>query len=460
MIRTLTLVFLLIIPCCAFSQGYVWKRSLPVPVNSIAFNPLSSGKIIFAGPAGFDGIYRSNDGGITWEDNLTNGLNPPINGVHQIFCVPNDTSIVLALTPNRLYRSTNGGYSWYIVNDTIGGVDGESICFHASNRSLYYGQGFAGYIWKSIDLGATWRVTGVGNRDSIGLCAMDISQDVPPLLIQGSEDTGLLARSTNEGASWLVTMRSDTSKDNKAEIPKVVFSCYAANPNTGQHSVAVATRWMSGYRSIVATSDGGITWQTLHSPNRNVWALDVDQRESQISKPSDDAYPLPLHMFTGLFDVQSDTMDLVQETTDGGASWHSIGFQRGIKDDTSRPILHYVWVIKCDTTSGTLAVATDSGVFIGIPNAASVRVGSDESFRTPIVMPNPAAFEVRVKGVGIKFPDFEVYDQLGRQVSIRDAHLTQSLPEGDALSLDVRNVPEGIYYLRLEHSAARFAIQR
>src|ERR1051326_3458162 len=126
MLRRLALLIVLTLPSVGNSQTRVWKRALPIAVYSVALNPLSDGKIIFAGPGGFDGIYRSNDGGATWSDNLTEGLKPEINGVHQIYCIPSDTSVVLALTPNRLYRSTNGGYSWYIVSDTIGGVDGES----------------------------------------------------------------------------------------------------------------------------------------------------------------------------------------------------------------------------------------------------------------------------------------------------------------------------------------------
>src|SRR6185503_1711533 len=61
-------------------------------------------------------------------------------------------------------------------------------------------------------------------------------------------------------------------------------------------------------------------------------------------------------MWIGMFNILMDTVagGVVQETTDFGASWQSVGF----------PFVRQVWMIKFDTGSSTLAVATDEGVFI------------------------------------------------------------------------------------------------
>ena len=50
----------------SFGQQYQWRHALPVPCNLVAFNPLSNGQILYAGPGyGTSGIYRSDDGGYT-----------------------------------------------------------------------------------------------------------------------------------------------------------------------------------------------------------------------------------------------------------------------------------------------------------------------------------------------------------------------------------------------------------
>jgi hypothetical protein len=350
-----------------FAQNYHWRRALPASCRAVAFNPLSKGQILFAGPGReTDGIFRSDDAGATWTLHDTPGLTIPMNNIHQIFCVPGDTSVVLAVSPEELYRSTDGGFNWAIVSDTIGGVDGEDIAWHAADSTLYYGQNFGYALWKSHDLGATWSQTGFANPDSIGLCALDVSSDVPPTIIQGSEGTGLVARSVDDAEHWQVTLHADTGTNNECEVPKVVFSNYAADSVNGRHDVALVIRWLSNDRSLVGTPDGGLTWRTLPSPSIDPWALDVDQRVAKISVPSDAAYPLPLHFFIGLFGVESDTVEngMVQETSNGGATWHSTNFPKGSANSSSTPLVNLVWVLKFDTTTARLAAATDSGIYI------------------------------------------------------------------------------------------------
>ena len=356
-----------------FAQQYHWHVSLPGrPWSAVAFNPQSNGRILFAGSLGDDSIYRSDDGGHTWRG-LSNGSPALFNSVRQIFCLPNDTNIVVAVTPNDFYRSSDGGRTWYdnIFNGgalQLGGIDGESIGYNVEEGAIYYGENFAVGVFRSDDLGLTWGKTGTGNPDSIGLCAMDVSQGEPTLLIQGSQlDSGCLARSLDSGMHWAVTFHGRSGED--VEVPKVVFSWNAVDPASGLHSIAIATRWPTNDSSMVATTDGGQTWSILHNAPFRCWSLDIDQRASMLSKPGDAAYPMPLHFFTGLFDVKADTVknSLVQETTDGGRTWHSTNFPVGVPGDLTNPRAREIWVLKYDTVSGRLAAATDSGIFITDP---------------------------------------------------------------------------------------------
>ena len=347
--------------------------------------------------------------GNTWILHNTDSLSIPLNNIHQVFCIPSDTNIVLAVTPNQLYRSTNGGFSWNML-DSLGGVDGEDIAWHEIGDMIYYGQNFGYALWKSGDHGATWYQTGFANPDSIGLCALDVSQDTIPTIIQGSEDTGLLARTTDEGYHWSVTLDADTGANNETEVPKVVFSKYATNQATGRHDVALAIRWLSTYRSLVASSDGGLDWITLNSPSAYPWALDVDQRASMISEPIDASYPLPLHFFIGLFGVRPDTIanGIVQETTDAGATWHSINFP--LIGDTSD---HFVWVLKYDTTTSRIAVATDSGIYIADTVTSVVNENNNLSISNLVVTQRAGFLEIDAPQTILSAT---IYDMLGRVV--------------------------------------------
>ena len=428
----------------ASAQQYHWRHALSGSFESVAFNPLSKGRIIYAGGDGtIDGIFRSDDGGLTWKHFNTDTLHIPMNFIHQVFCVPADTSVLLAVSPNRLYRSTDGGVDWYIVNDSIGGLDGEDIAWHASDSSLYYGETFGVALWKSKDDGTTWFQTGFANRDSIGLCALDVSSDVRPTIIQGSEDSGILARSVDDAGHWQVTLHPDTGTNNKAEVPKVVFSKYAVDPSNGRHDVALAIRWLSKYRSLVGSVDGGLTWRILPFPSSYPWSMDFDQRAAMISKPTDAAYPFPLHYFIGLFGIESDTAPngMVQETTDGGMTWRGMNFPKGSGVDPSNPLVNYVWVLKYDTTTGRIAAATDSGVYIAdtIESGVAEEPFQDSSF----------TFERTSNGFlarsDIPLQNATIYDILGRTV------WSSNFSNKDEFSFSWNDEEKGFFFIALQY---------
>jgi photosystem II stability/assembly factor-like uncharacterized protein len=68
--------------------------------------------VIFTGTSG-DGIFRSSNGGNTWE-NVSTGLNPYINKI--IF---NSLGHIFAGTNNGIYRSLDNGESWHLFNAGI-----------------------------------------------------------------------------------------------------------------------------------------------------------------------------------------------------------------------------------------------------------------------------------------------------------------------------------------------------
>ncbi len=438
----------------AMAQQYHWQRTLPDTWTSIAFNPLSHGRVIFAGSDFPGGIVRSNDGGKTWalQDSVIDPLAFPIAAIHQIFVLPSDTSIVFAIGTNDFYRSTDGGLIWNdLFNDdtlggqtgnSFGGIGAECMGYNSKEDALYYGeenveQPRAG-VWRSTDHGADWLPVGYHNigiedttHDSVQLYSMDVSQDSPPEIIQSTQTLGsFLGYSSDTGGHWMLTFFGTEN----VETPKIVFSWNQVSPATGKHDVAIVQRWPTNDSSLVATTDGGASWQILNAPNR-LWGLDIDQRVSMLSKPGDPAYPLPLHYFTGFFNVDPDTISngMVQETTDGGISWHSINFPTGIPGNPADSHVRQVWVIKYDTTSGRLAVATDSGIYIGdLISAVSPQQGSQSTIE----------FSQNANDVSLTSPrpiaSVRVFDLTGRDIF-------EASPRNTSFRIDFASFPHGVY---------------
>lgn len=122
------------------------------------------------GPEGFDGygIYRSHDGGLTW-DNPDFGL-PPDGSVHCLEIDFNKPSVLYAaLNKNPegevggLYKSINGGDSWTQLRIPAGIISVNHVYLNPNSGKLYMSCGrmqgdfYGGGLWVSEDEGEHWR---------------------------------------------------------------------------------------------------------------------------------------------------------------------------------------------------------------------------------------------------------------------------------------------------------------
>jgi photosystem II stability/assembly factor-like uncharacterized protein len=103
-----------------------------------------------------EGLLRSEDGGINWED-----ANPGLPGddllaIRQSPQFQHDQLIFVA-TASGLFRSRNGGRAWRRV-----GLDADDIqCFDVVDHELLIGTGGHG-LWRSPDVGKTWHASHLG----------------------------------------------------------------------------------------------------------------------------------------------------------------------------------------------------------------------------------------------------------------------------------------------------------
>ncbi len=417
--RCYTLALLLfagvLLPHDAVAQDIHWTRTLNPLTEAIAFNPLSHGLVIYAAAKDSEGIYKSYDGGYHWH-HLYGGANPLEAGssanIGQIFVLPSDTSVLLVASTNvrtGLYRSTDGGYNWKQTLPNVSS-DGQTIYsfldkLNQGHDTIYFGESATGHIWRSLDKGVTWdSLPSAINQP--GLCTLVADPVAHTVLLAGSAG-GVITRSTDGGSSWDTTHFSEPT--GLADVPRLVF-------DPKNHLRAWATVYYYPNEWLLRSDDGGKTWQKRPSPP-NEWAFDIDP-----------ANPKRMWMgrFSGLDSLfgGTDTLrDHFDQSTDGGETWTKAGLDTVVD----------IWVIKYDSSSGRLAVASGSGVYIAEVGTRSVARGVPV---TQGIYPNPANSSIKVKSTA---KELEIIDLLGRTM------WRSSAREPSAIS--VAGWPNGMYSL-------------
>lgn len=172
-----------------------------------------------------DGIYKSEDGGKSWQNmGLKNSEH-----IAEVIVHPSDpnTIYVAAYGPvwsdggdRGVYKSTDGGATWTCVksvsaytgcNDLVMDPRNPNVlyaAFHQRQRKVftYIGGGPESALYKTTDGGTTWKkVEGGlpgGDVGRIALAISPVNPDVLYTVVEAKDDKGGIYRSTNQGASW------------------------------------------------------------------------------------------------------------------------------------------------------------------------------------------------------------------------------------------------------------------
>jgi photosystem II stability/assembly factor-like uncharacterized protein len=238
-----------------------------------------------------DGVYKSLDGGSTWKNM---GL-AESEHIGNIVVDPRDSNVVWVAAhgplwrsggDRGLYRTTDGGATWervlHISDDTgIAEVklhpdDPDTILATAYQRrrhtwTLINGGPESG-LHKSTDGGATWREITAGlpavDKGRMGLCISPADTDVVYGVLDAARDEGGTFRSTDRGETW--EKRSDHAPGGD------YYNEFICDPDNVDRVYSMDT-WMQ------VSNDGGTTFVHVgenfkHVDNHALWINPDDTR--------------------------------------------------------------------------------------------------------------------------------------------------------------------------------------
>jgi PKD repeat protein len=271
-----------------------------ISITAIAYDPtntntfyVATGEGWGAGAARGEGIWKSTDGGLTWNQLASTTSFFYVNDL--IVRNESGTGVVYAACDYRGYqggahgnsskglqRSTDGGTTW---NQTLPNVPSGSYPYFAAdielgaNNRLWVGTirthlGTHGGTVLYSDDGTNWTVAyTVSGGDRVELACAPGNSNYVYAITEVSSAVGDIARTTDGGLTW-TTLNEPSDADNG--IPATDFSrgqawydlIIAVDPND-------ANTVITGGIDLFRTTDGGTTWSQISkwSNNNNLAAL-------------------------------------------------------------------------------------------------------------------------------------------------------------------------------------------
>ncbi|MBI2834746.1 MAG: glycosyl hydrolase [Acidobacteria bacterium] len=252
---------------------------------------VGTGEACYRGDISFgEGVYKSTDAGATW----TNVGLKDSEHIAQVIVDPKNANRVFVAAvghahgpnPERgIFRTLDGGKTWQKVlfkDDRTGAID---VTFDPNNSNILFAALWEGYrspyslvsggpgsgLYRSIDGGTTWkRLEGNGLPAGVfGRIGVAVGADSRRVYAQIEAEQGGLFRSDDGGSTW-ARVNADRSLQQRAFYYSHVF----ADPKSAS---TVYVLNVDMYRS----TDGGKTFTELTAPHGDYHALWIDPSDPQ-----------------------------------------------------------------------------------------------------------------------------------------------------------------------------------
>jgi photosystem II stability/assembly factor-like uncharacterized protein len=298
--------------------GQTWTHVLVPPperagelFSAVEFCP-SDPTVAYAGSEG--AIYRSDDTGQTWTRVTTTepwGTPGVRAGVPiDLQCDPRDPYRLFANNyQGGNFLSEDGGQTWQNASQGYTGAQTHWVSVETGNPAIVYAASRSG-IWRSDDGGTTWyglrnfADDHSGPAAEWGAIAADPAR--PATVFAADGDLPLILKSTDRGASWQAQLAPEGITGTVADYafaPSAPDTIYAGFANINCAQKIGGCEDATG--GIAVSRDGGQSWQIAPGDllrDKAVVDLAVDPTNSQVIYAA--------VAYNGLY-----------KTTDGGQSW-------------------------------------------------------------------------------------------------------------------------------------------
>lgn len=387
------------------------------------------------------GLFRSRDGGETWEV-----VNTGLKNTRVPVLLARTSAVWAGTQHSGLFRSTDRGRTWTRVGFLGQGIT--SIVSGAQEQDLWLGTAYDG-VYRSHDGGTTWAFVGNGlpqTRDG------HLFYDKPTGIVLVAYPGADLHLSTDDGATFT-----------PMGIPHPCVETVAFNAE-GHIFAGV---WKYG---LYRTMDRGVTWEAINNgfpEHATIRALLIDEEGRLWAGVNDTVYRSTDNGETWdrVFSATGRISDLT--LSDEGTLWASLdswvndtgGVYRSTDDGSTwqhldEGFIHqdHVLTLAILPETGDLLAGTATGGVYRNSRPAAVATELPEHAVAPTLSNYPNPFRTATT---ITFALSEatsarlvIYDVLGREVALL---FDGRLPKGPhQVAFDGDHLPAGTYFLRLE----------
>jgi hypothetical protein len=238
----------------SIDKGASWTAingGIDVSIQSffaIIVDPNNS-NILYAGGSqlqgGGAGIFKSTDGGGNWTI-VNNGIvdvgfNGPPSYVQSMVMDPNNSSILyvaLGVHCGAIYKTTDAATTW---TRTGAACDPVALQLDPSNSNVIYASADGGVLWKSNDAAQTWNVASTSSFNTLPIDPFNTS------VLYGSKHNGGAYRSTDSGANW-----------SALNGPAGIYRALITDPS--RPDTLFLGQLFAGTNRVYISRDGGSNW--------------------------------------------------------------------------------------------------------------------------------------------------------------------------------------------------------
>lgn len=237
-------------------------------------------------------VYKTNDAGENWtrvDNNYLHGMGSSFGWYFgQVRVHPEDEEIVFTLG-QLMYRTNNSGSSWSNIDNSGVHVDHHAMFFDLNSGKTYLGND--GGLYSSTNLGSSW--TKINNLPITQFYAYDVSETNQDFQVGGTQDNNSIRTITGAADSWEAVLGGDGMYN---------------RINQQNNDIAYAEyQWGNLYRSYDATSA---------SPYYDYVAYDMSDDRNNWSAP--------LELVPGMNEIAYFGTHRVWRSTNNGDSWTAV----------------------------------------------------------------------------------------------------------------------------------------